>query len=252
MDQTQVNVNIRTHPNKLRCAVISTLAMIYFIICNALMMNKYPEVYIHENDIKMLVSKILILLLVIGCDYQTIDRKNNDYIFSSIIYLYTIIIGLFYIIFQGVYTLSHLSTVTTSKISRLILFEFINNLLFLYNTILYFNCIILANGHQVNDDTVSPFIKKTCICCRCIYSIFEYFVNNVFIFIKKLTPTKCNKISNIDNSTHSDIICAICKNKIIDIEHLRELDCSHKYHNDCIDIWLQVNPTCPMCRVTQL
>ena len=41
-------------------------------------------------------------------------------------------------------------------------------------------------------------------------------------------------------------VCSIC----IDIleDEVEVMDCSHKYHHDCISEWMKQNPVCPMCR----
>lgn len=43
--------------------------------------------------------------------------------------------------------------------------------------------------------------------------------------------------------------CAVCLNEFTEEERLRLLpNCSHAFHIDCIDTWLQSNATCPLCR----
>ncbi|KAJ8511916.1 hypothetical protein OPV22_002350 [Ensete ventricosum] len=43
--------------------------------------------------------------------------------------------------------------------------------------------------------------------------------------------------------------CAICLNEFREEERLKLLpDCSHAFHIDCIDTWLQFNANCPLCR----
>lgn len=51
---------------------------------------------------------------------------------------------------------------------------------------------------------------------------------------------------NEDSSFHE---CAVCLNEFQEQEKLRVLPgCSHAFHIDCIDIWLQKNDNCPLCR----
>ncbi|KAG6529480.1 RING-H2 finger protein ATL16-like [Zingiber officinale] len=43
--------------------------------------------------------------------------------------------------------------------------------------------------------------------------------------------------------------CAVCLNEFQNMERLKRLPgCSHTFHIDCIDTWLQFNPNCPLCR----
>ncbi|KAF8394287.1 hypothetical protein HHK36_020493 [Tetracentron sinense] len=43
--------------------------------------------------------------------------------------------------------------------------------------------------------------------------------------------------------------CAVCLNEFLEEEKLRVLpNCTHAFHIDCIDIWLQNNANCPLCR----
>lgn len=42
--------------------------------------------------------------------------------------------------------------------------------------------------------------------------------------------------------------CCICLCAYDDGSELRELPCSHHYHCQCIDKWLQMNATCPLCK----
>lgn len=52
----------------------------------------------------------------------------------------------------------------------------------------------------------------------------------------------------------SDVIsceCAVCLNEFQDGEKLRSIpNCGHVFHIDCIDIWLQNNANCPLCRTS--
>lgn len=45
-----------------------------------------------------------------------------------------------------------------------------------------------------------------------------------------------------------DAICCICLGKYKDGAELRELPCSHHFHVDCVDKWLKINATCPLCK----
>ncbi|WVY96493.1 hypothetical protein V8G54_028644 [Vigna mungo] len=45
--------------------------------------------------------------------------------------------------------------------------------------------------------------------------------------------------------------CAVCLNEFQEDEKLRIIpNCSHVFHIDCIDVWLQSNANCPLCRTS--
>lgn len=45
--------------------------------------------------------------------------------------------------------------------------------------------------------------------------------------------------------------CVVCLNEFQEQDMLRVLpNCSHAFHLDCIDIWLQSNANCPLCRTS--
>ncbi|GMJ01968.1 hypothetical protein HRI_003866000 [Hibiscus trionum] len=45
--------------------------------------------------------------------------------------------------------------------------------------------------------------------------------------------------------------CAVCLNEFREDEKLRRIpNCRHVFHIDCIDVWLQSNANCPLCRTS--
>ena len=42
--------------------------------------------------------------------------------------------------------------------------------------------------------------------------------------------------------------CLVCQCSYEDGDTLRRLPCNHHYHVDCIDQWLQMKNTCPVCK----
>lgn len=55
------------------------------------------------------------------------------------------------------------------------------------------------------------------------------------------------------NSGGNDTVCAICLCEYKDAEMLRLLpDCKHYFHVTCIDAWLKLNASCPVCRNSPL
>ncbi|KAL9659289.1 hypothetical protein QQ045_024094 [Rhodiola kirilowii] len=45
-----------------------------------------------------------------------------------------------------------------------------------------------------------------------------------------------------------DASCCICLTRYANNDELRELPCSHFLHKDCLDKWLKINATCPLCK----
>ncbi|XP_061359552.1 E3 ubiquitin-protein ligase At1g63170-like [Gastrolobium bilobum] len=45
-----------------------------------------------------------------------------------------------------------------------------------------------------------------------------------------------------------DAVCCICLAKYVDDDELRELPCFHVFHVECIDKWLKINASCPLCK----
>ncbi|KAJ4969408.1 hypothetical protein NE237_016109 [Protea cynaroides] len=52
-----------------------------------------------------------------------------------------------------------------------------------------------------------------------------------------------------ENKDTSFVECVVCLNEFQEEEKLRVLpNCTHAFHIDCIDVWLQSNANCPLCR----
>nr|XP_018625404.1 RING-H2 finger protein ATL16-like isoform X2 [Nicotiana tomentosiformis] len=53
----------------------------------------------------------------------------------------------------------------------------------------------------------------------------------------------------LGESTTTTCECAVCLNEFQENEKLRIIpNCAHIFHIDCIDVWLQNNANCPLCR----
>jgi hypothetical protein len=42
--------------------------------------------------------------------------------------------------------------------------------------------------------------------------------------------------------------CVVCQSEFQKQEEIRTLPCKHSFHKDCIDQWLKINKTCPICK----
>ena len=53
-----------------------------------------------------------------------------------------------------------------------------------------------------------------------------------------------------NGSSKHEVDCVVCLSKVCKGEKLRLLPiCHHSFHVHCIDAWLEVRPTCPLCRI---
>lgn len=58
---------------------------------------------------------------------------------------------------------------------------------------------------------------------------------------------KDNVVMTITND--HDTVCSICISDYVESEILRIMpQCRHYFHRDCVDQWLKVNGSCPICR----
>lgn len=44
--------------------------------------------------------------------------------------------------------------------------------------------------------------------------------------------------------------CSICRSEFQFGEEVRTLPCRHEFHTECVDQWLRIKPTCPLCRMS--
>lgn len=56
-------------------------------------------------------------------------------------------------------------------------------------------------------------------------------------------PTFRYSLTNVNN-----IECSICLSQYIENDNVNRLECNHNFHKECIEEWLHINPTCPLCR----
>ncbi|KAJ0247372.1 hypothetical protein HA466_0167940 [Hirschfeldia incana] len=121
-----------------------------------------------------------------------------------------------------------------------------------------------------------PFILCTTICCclPCIISILGYredltqprgatseSINALPTHKFKLKKSRSSSGSSSSEGgvvaagtdkeraiSGEDAVCCICLAKYANNEELRELPCSHFFHRECVDKWLKINASCPLCK----
>ncbi|OIW14518.1 hypothetical protein TanjilG_04951 [Lupinus angustifolius] len=122
-----------------------------------------------------------------------------------------------------------------------------------------------------------PFILCATICCclPCIISILgiqEDFsqnrgasavcINALPIYKFKMKENENSGVQDVNTEggllasgtekerliSREDAVCCICLAKYVDDDELRELPCIHVFHVECIDKWLKINASCPLCK----
>lgn len=69
-------------------------------------------------------------------------------------------------------------------------------------------------------------------------------------------PARDDVISRLPTRlvSHEEIVdgvdCAVCKDSLEAGKTVKELPCKHIFHPDCIDPWLRMHASCPICRTT--
>ena len=87
---------------------------------------------------------------------------------------------------------------------------------------------------------------------RELSDLFNYFVSLHPNTANPASPVSIAKIKTVRitqellkfNST-----CTICQEAFQEGEYLKQLECEHFYHEECIVPWLQVKNNCPVCRL---
>lgn len=141
---------------------------------------------------------------------------------------------------------------------------------------LYRLCIVFLTFSCIG--YAMPFILCATICCclPCIISVlgfredFSETRGAAFESINAL-PTykfKSKKTGNVNDQdnlvgegevlaagtanerviSEEDAVCCICLAKYADNDELRELPCIHVFHVKCVDKWLKINASCPLCK----
>lgn len=80
-------------------------------------------------------------------------------------------------------------------------------------------------------------------------TIEQDFFRDTYNISRGLTLKEFTSVS-ILNATKQTFFCPICHSESADENTIyTTLICNHKFHIDCIKIWLSDNTTCPICRL---
>ncbi|XP_019443406.1 PREDICTED: E3 ubiquitin-protein ligase At1g63170 [Lupinus angustifolius] len=143
---------------------------------------------------------------------------------------------------------------------------------------LYRLCIVFLTFSCIG--YAMPFILCATICCclPCIISILgirEDFsqnrgasaesINALPIYKFKMKENESSDVQDVSTAideggvlaagtekerliSGEDAVCCVCLAKYLDDDELRELPCFHVFHVECIDKWLKINASCPLCK----
>lgn len=65
--------------------------------------------------------------------------------------------------------------------------------------------------------------------------------------LKKKKISKQVKATSDTNEPTTNRTCCICISDYKKGQHLRQLNCHHRFHKKCVDLWLGKKNTCPVC-----
>lgn len=120
---------------------------------------------------------------------------------------------------------------------------------FLYQTtfadpLLFYGCLTLVVLSVIWTMLPLLFCLGVCICLPCILMWMRYLAEPEGAsseIIKTLNERKITK-----KETHSQ--CTICLENYKENDMARKLPCGHEFHSDCVDVWLRIKGSCPLCR----
>jgi len=98
------------------------------------------------------------------------------------------------------------------------------------------------------------------ICCSGLFILVrERMVYNISFLYSVCEECKKNKFETIssrlgeqeyENILNVDLECVICMNDM-ELEDIERLRCNHFFHKKCLSSWMEIKPTCPICRAKE-
>jgi hypothetical protein len=61
-------------------------------------------------------------------------------------------------------------------------------------------------------------------------------------------PSSSSNASSSNSKEEVDM-CPICQEMMEDKNKIKTLECKHKFHNECINVWINMRNLCPLCNV---
>ncbi|XP_019705998.1 E3 ubiquitin-protein ligase At1g63170 isoform X2 [Elaeis guineensis] len=102
-----------------------------------------------------------------------------------------------------------------------------------------------------------PFLLFVLLCC-CVPFISNTLGYNMNLAsadrgasddqISRLPHWQFKKVEPMSDTASENTECCICLAKYRDREEVRQLPCSHLFHLRCVDQWLRIISSCPLCK----
>lgn len=105
-----------------------------------------------------------------------------------------------------------------------------------------------------------PVIGLLCIimCLPCFIVFFQLFYRGGHAAQHGATPEQISRVRAVSfapgttkydevDIAEDDAQCAICLSEYQAVEQLRVFPCKHHFHQLCVDQWLRISATCPLC-----
>lgn len=87
-------------------------------------------------------------------------------------------------------------------------------------------------------------LLSICLCFPCIFLLLRHFGPR-----QGASDADINNLETISyKSDMEDNACSICFSDYAENEQLRRLPCHHTFHTACVDHWLRMKTSCPLCR----
>ncbi|NWX05274.1 RNF43 ligase, partial [Caloenas nicobarica] len=92
-------------------------------------------------------------------------------------------------------------------------------------------------------------VRTKCQLNRTQDSLQQQTVQAIRQLATRTYQARCRQASRWDSasSCSSAPVCAICLEEFSEGQELRIISCSHEFHRECVDPWLQQHHTCPLC-----
>jgi len=139
--------------------------------------------------------------------------------------------------------------------SKNVLLSFINDVQQAFKEIGFSEDVYYSDDYYYNNNPSSMTVS---ISSAPFYGALPPNTDMNFMELANLEPVYMGNhrcINNLPSCIHNgeplpgdQIKCPVCLSNFEEGETLKSLPCIHFYHEDCIDSWLLVGHTCPMCK----